>query len=119
MFDTEIAKQVEGKTDHFVYDLFGYEGCCNPGTNFHPRGSVHLDSAENLRPIDTTLSDKKWQSSIPTPQRLNDRSIDSMIAVATITGILLLTFYRFRRTMWRILSMISNQVDGFVVYSIS
>jgi hypothetical protein len=37
MFDEETTKMVEDGKESFVYELFGYEGCCKPGTNFYPR----------------------------------------------------------------------------------
>jgi hypothetical protein len=37
MFDEETAEMVEDETESFVYELFGYAGCCKPGTNFYPR----------------------------------------------------------------------------------
>jgi len=37
MFDNKTAAMVEDGTESFVYELFGYEGCCKPGTNFYPR----------------------------------------------------------------------------------
>lgn len=124
MFDAETAKQVEKITEPFVYDIFGYEGCCKPGTNFYPRGDnnipinfggeanfttnspkpFHSNSFENVSPFNDTDSTptvsnphNTWLSSPPTTQSYNDRTIDAVVAVATITGILLLTFYRLLR----------------------
>lgn len=37
MFDETTAKQVEERTESFVYKFFGYEGCCKTGTIFYPR----------------------------------------------------------------------------------
>ena len=37
MFDERTANQVEERTESFVYEFFGYEGCCKAGTNLYPR----------------------------------------------------------------------------------
>jgi len=42
MFDEATAKLVENRTERFVYELFGYEGCCKPGTNFYPNRASSL-----------------------------------------------------------------------------
>lgn len=98
MFDVITAEQVE-TTESFVYDLFGYEGCCKPGTNFYPRGDtglLHLDIVKNLSPFDHTDG-----STIASPVVVDTPKISFTNCVvadmAMITGILLLTFHLYLR----------------------
>ncbi len=97
MFDTETAKQVEDNTESFIYKLFGYDGCCKPGTNFYPRGkNAKNNTAIAITSLNPVLPNNEsgWQSSPSVMEGYNGHSVDLVVAVATMIGALVIIFCR-------------------------
>ncbi len=97
MFDSEVARQVEEDTESFVYELFGYDGCCKPGTTFHPRGNnaknYTATTVAKLAPV-VIDSDSSLQATT-SMEGYSSRSIDAVVTVVTIIGAIVIIFFRF------------------------
>ena len=97
MFDLEVARQVEEDTEPFVYELFGYDGCCKPGTNFHPRGDKSKnDTTSTVAPSEDIIIDiDSTLQPATSKQGYSSNSIDAVLTMATIIGVIVIIFFRF------------------------